>query len=414
MSCDDTACKCDDAKLVPAPKVFTAPKHMLNQIPDDILNDNKLNEAISYLPPNYNFEVHKSVWQLRKYGAKRVALQLPEGLIRYGTALSDIFRIHAGGVQTVLLGEVTYGACCIDDVTAAQLGCDFLIHYGHSCLIPVTECLSSIRILYVFVEIRIGAGEDHLERVIRDNFAREERIAMMGTIQFINTVHTVKKRLESDYTGLMVPQAKPLSPGETLGCTAPRFPDDVTSLIFVADGRFHLEAAMIANPQVAAYRYDPYSRIMTREHYDHADMHQVRREAIEQAAKATRWGILVSTLGRQGSPAILTQCQRVLRDRGCQFIVLLMPEIRPEKLASLHPTIQAWVQVACPRLSIDWGTYFAGKPLLSPYELHVMHGIAKPFWESGIYPMDFYDRQGAGPWTVYPATRQAKAENKVA
>ena len=34
-------------------------------------------------------------------------------------------------------GDVTYGACCVDDYTAASLGADFLVHYGHSCLVPV-------------------------------------------------------------------------------------------------------------------------------------------------------------------------------------------------------------------------------------------------------------------------------------
>jgi len=32
------------------------------------------------------------------------------------------------------MGDVTYGACCVDDLTAKALGCDFLIHYAHSCL----------------------------------------------------------------------------------------------------------------------------------------------------------------------------------------------------------------------------------------------------------------------------------------
>ena len=32
------------------------------------------------------------------------------------------------------MGDVTYGACCIDDFTAVALGCDLLVHYGHSCL----------------------------------------------------------------------------------------------------------------------------------------------------------------------------------------------------------------------------------------------------------------------------------------
>jgi diphthamide synthase subunit DPH2 len=43
-------------------------------------------------------------------------------------------------------------------------------------------------------------------------------------------------------------------------------------------------------------------------------------------------------------------------------------------------------QIACPRLSIDWGEAFAA-PLLSPYEASVAFG--RVAWQS-IYPMDFY------------------------
>ena len=32
------------------------------------------------------------------------------------------------------MGDVTYGACCVDDFTAKALGCDLMVHYGHSCL----------------------------------------------------------------------------------------------------------------------------------------------------------------------------------------------------------------------------------------------------------------------------------------
>lgn len=32
------------------------------------------------------------------------------------------------------MGDVTYGACCIDDYSAKALDMDLLIHYGHSCL----------------------------------------------------------------------------------------------------------------------------------------------------------------------------------------------------------------------------------------------------------------------------------------
>jgi diphthamide synthase subunit DPH2 len=77
-------------------------------------------------------------------------------------------------VQVIILSDVTYGACCIDDLTAHKLGtyiyiyiiiykslpplivcivplchrchrwvgADFLVHYGHSCLISTnTTCI---------------------------------------------------------------------------------------------------------------------------------------------------------------------------------------------------------------------------------------------------------------------------------
>jgi hypothetical protein len=42
--------------------------------------------------------------------------------------------------------------------------------------------------------------------------------------------------------------------GEVLGCTAPLVAAGTDALLFVADGRFHLEAIMIANPGIPAYR----------------------------------------------------------------------------------------------------------------------------------------------------------------
>jgi diphthamide biosynthesis enzyme Dph1/Dph2-like protein len=43
--------------------------------------------------------------------------------------------------------------------------------------------------------------------------------------------------------------------GEVLGCTAPVLKEEADAIVFVADGRFHLEAIMIANPAIPAYRY---------------------------------------------------------------------------------------------------------------------------------------------------------------
>jgi 2-(3-amino-3-carboxypropyl)histidine synthase len=46
-----------------------------------------------------------------------------------------------------------------------------------------------------------------------------------------------------------------LSSGEILGCTAPSVSAaSVDVIVYLGDGRFHLEAAMIANPTLRAFR----------------------------------------------------------------------------------------------------------------------------------------------------------------
>lgn len=67
--------------------------------------------------------------------------------------------------------------------------------------------------------------------------------------------------------------------------------------------------------------------------------------------------------------------------------------------------MDAWIQVACPRLSIDWGYAFT-KPLLSPYEAEVC--LERAVWQDGQYPMDFYAK-GSGPWTNYHDSKAAAA-----
>ncbi|KAF3933410.1 hypothetical protein ABW19_dt0208562 [Dactylella cylindrospora] len=372
-----------------------------NQIPPEILNDEALNSAISILPSNYNFEIHKTVHNIRKHSAKRVALQMPEGLLMFACTISDILEQFCQ-CETLIMGDVTYGACCIDDFTARALGCDFMVHYAHSCLIP--SDVNKIKTLYVFVSIDIDAK--HFVATMERNFTAGKHIAIVGTIQFNATIHGVKRQLEDMGLKIAVPQILPLSKGEILGCTAPKLSaqknrdgsmvEGVDVVVYLGDGRFHLESVMIQNPNLPAYRYDPYSRKFTREEYDHEEMRGLRTDAINQAKRAKKFGLILGTLGRQGNPNTLDNLEDRLKELGIPYVLLLLSEIFPGKLA-MFGDVEAWVQIACPRLSIDWGYAFP-RPLLSPYEAHVALGLRES-WEKegdGSYPMDFYGKDGLG------------------
>lgn len=531
-----------------------------NDIPAHIKNNDQLHHIIATtLPADYEFEIPKTIWRIEKSNAQAIALQLPEGLTMYASTIGDIllkfayrFMPHQqqqqqGGddgernrpkeIKSLsILGDVTYGACCIDDLSARALGCDLLVHYGHSCLVPLT--CTVIPCLYVFVEIRVDV--QHLVECVKLTFAEEEKSRSMqnkttgriiealvlGTVQFRSAVVESAQKLDGSSSDdgdtpirfeAIVPQVKPLSPGEVLGCTAPsglaqmnyqealsktrrrlsrkghRVVSDATTsaatvnntivgnitrdrvMIFLADGRFHLEAAMISNPSLRALRYDPYSKTLTEERYEIVKMKKIRRDAIlsvrqilgispptqqmdiingkrldpvcqssddiansillqegsshlttKRRAAPITMGIILGTLGRQGNPAILSRIRTLLQSHGIRSIILLLSEIFPKKLAMMSNTtpgsesgsggVCAWVQIACPRLSIDWGHYFC-VPVLSPFELFVALGeVADPsLWvaksegkeetanseeNAAGYPMDFYSQNG-GAWTNY-------------
>lgn len=370
---------------------------------------------------------------------------------------------------------------------------------------------------------------NHGDGTLNSDESKPTHLALVGTVQFINAIQGLRDALEepvrraddktSDMTErlllapgeqseekdngrhtsggvstaaaatgaytITVPQVKPLSPGEILGCTSPRLPSDVDSVIYIGDGRFHLESIMIANPRVPAFRYDPYTKRFVRELYDHAAMRRMRGTAVEEARQSIApgareiaasqttaeapelsrvpdgpqpgaWGVVLGTLGRQGSLAVLDHLRHLLSTHQSSnggghksaqpipHIPILLSELSPAKLSLFGQHLDAFIQTSCPRLSIDWGSAFP-KPLLSPYEAAVALGQAQPWeqgskveqlgmrrdaakaqeeaeskgrqqrqqqqqaqrpdvnpsndFEGGDYPMDFYANDSLGPWT---------------
>ena len=94
-------------KAKPVRKIYKAP-NKVSKIPQEILNDPLLNEAIKTLPKNYNFEIHKTIWRIKEMNAKRVALQMPEGLLMCAIPICDIIKTFTDA-DTAILGDVTYG-----------------------------------------------------------------------------------------------------------------------------------------------------------------------------------------------------------------------------------------------------------------------------------------------------------------
>ena len=154
-----------------------------NDVPESISKKPALLSAISSsLPLDYEFEIPKTLHRIQTAGAVHVALQLPEGLLMYACSIADILRRFTppGICDSVsILGDVTYGACCVDDLGAKALGADLLVHYGHSCLVPINE--TEVPCLYIFVEIRIDV--QHCVDCFCKTCPVGTKVFVMGTVQ---------------------------------------------------------------------------------------------------------------------------------------------------------------------------------------------------------------------------------------
>lgn len=169
----------------------------------DINTESILKLVERVLPKNYNFEVLKTVNRLKELKVKHCVLQFPEGLLIWSDVISWILQSCIPYLQVTILGDVTYGACCIEDIIASNIGGDFLIHYGHSCLIPITQTVK-IPMLYVFVDIHIS--EKHLKDTLLANFNPKSnewgnRIALMGVVQYTSLIYQLKEDVRKLYLG---------------------------------------------------------------------------------------------------------------------------------------------------------------------------------------------------------------------
>ena len=92
--------------------------------------------------------------------------------------------------------------------------------------------------------------------------------------------------------------------------------------------------ALVLSLNSILIRYDPYSKVITREYYDFDQMKETRQKEIAKSStpKINTFGIILGTLGRQGSCKILENLKMKLTECNKEYIIILMSEIFPQKL----------------------------------------------------------------------------------
>ncbi|MDD5416600.1 MAG: diphthamide biosynthesis enzyme Dph2 [Candidatus Aenigmarchaeota archaeon] len=265
-------------------------------------------------------------------------LQIPDGLKTKALEIAD----ELGDV--VISYESCYGACDIKEDEAKRLGCDKIIHYGHSKMID-----TDIPVEYV----------EHREKYDPTNALKKldikfDKIGLISAVQFLDSLKVAKKVLGE----------RAVIGGQVLGCdvsNAEKIAMNVDCFLFIGSGKFHAIGVALKTGKPV------YILNVERDRIEEVDVRLFEKQKIAAqvlARDAKVFGILVSTKPGQMNIKLAKEIKEKLKPK--KSYILSMDEIKPEKLLGIK--VDAYINTACPRIAIENRTDFK-KPILNPDEL---------------------------------------------
>eukprot|EP00049_Salpingoeca_infusionum_P019323 m.361384 g.361384 ORF g.361384 m.361384 type:complete len:576 (+) comp19562_c0_seq1:294-2021(+) len=364
------------------------------------------------------FELDRCISEISAASCKRVALQMPDEYLAHAGFIASHLRSHTDA-ECFILGDTTYGSCCIDEVAAEHVGADLIIHFGHSCLsrpdrtqtlfvfgkasLSVEALQDSVATLAdaVRVCIIITPGYAHAQASVEAAFKAQDKVHVMGVDDaFLSSVmppsstrdqepsllakgtqEDADEREQGDSatkdTETQQKQDTSDANNRRFGRNLPDFlatpqgyqVEDVT-FIFVGDSTSRsLVNFMQFYSRCQMYVFKPDTNELELQTVNVNRQLMKRYFLIQKAKDAQTIGLLVGTLGSADYYGMLRRLQALVRASGKKDYTMLVGKINPAKLANFAE-VDLYCLVACAENSlVDSTEYF--KPVITPFELEM-------------------------------------------
>ncbi|UCD45789.1 MAG: diphthamide biosynthesis enzyme Dph2 [Candidatus Bathyarchaeota archaeon] len=322
----------------------------------------------------YKMETERVTQEIRRRGAKRVLVQLPDGLRPAALTLAETLK-ETTGAEIILSGDSCYGACDLSLNQADAIGADLIIHYGHSPMMK-TE------IPVVYVEAHIDFPVKPLVDELLPHIEGWSTVGLTATVQHAHKLAEVAEALESTGRRCLTGKGRGSTPhdGQILGCdyaSAATIADDIDGYVYIGAGRFHPLGLGISTGKPIAMA-NPY--LMTADRLNDKDVMRLamkRMAAITAAKEASRYGVIVSLKPGQYRLEAARALVSRLEKMGKRATVICLDEAGTISLGNFTEA-EAFIDTACPRIAVD-GVADISKPILTTVETQVMLGDRK--WE---------------------------------
>jgi len=168
-------------------------------------------------------------------------------------------------------------------------------------------------------------------------------------------------------------------PGQVTGCdytNAKAVVEEVEAFLLIGGGRFHAIGVALATAKTTIVA-DLYEKRAYDVNEEVGKIINQRWASLSEAKEAKEFGVLIGLKGGQRRLKLAMAIEEKLEKKGRNATLFALKEITPEALLQF-PHIEAFVNTACPRVSIDDGARFS-KPVLTPNE--TMVALGEMSWE---------------------------------
>ena len=276
-----------------------------------------------------------------------VAINGPDGIL---PKIQETARriMEKFDIPAFVLGDTTWGTCDLNSNGAKVLGAEILFNVGH------TNKLDTFENDVIMIDAFDNISFDKVLPKCIEKF-NGKTISLITDSQHLHEVEHVKKFLEENNVSVKIGKGKgQLNDGQVFGCEfypAVETKDNVDGNLFLGQSNFHA-AGIALSTKKPTFVLDPYFNEI-RDVTEFANKLEKKATlTVFKAADAQVFGIIIGL--KEGQFAILTalKFKKELEILGKTVQLFALTDITNDRLKNFTG-IDAFIQVACPRISTD-------------------------------------------------------------
>ncbi|MBI5860402.1 MAG: diphthamide biosynthesis enzyme Dph2 [Nitrosarchaeum sp.] len=297
-----------------------------------------------------------------------VSLNGPDGILPQvqETAMNITKRF---GIPAYVLADTTWGTCDLNSNGAKVLGAEIQFNIGHT--INTESFEKNLILINAYDDVEFDSVAKKCVDILKG-----KKISLVTDSQHLHQMDKVNEILTNGGIEVKIGKGKgQLNDGQVFGCEfypATELKDKVDAYVFLGQSNFHA-AGIALSTNMPTYVLDPYFNEV-REITEFAQKLKKKATlAIYKAADAQSFGIIIGLKEGQLSKVFALKFKKELEKEGKTVQLFALTDITNERLKNLKG-IDAFIQVACPRISTD--NQF-DKPVLSTPQANALLKILR-------------------------------------